>query len=510
MRTLIAWCPDWPVRTARRVGIGEPGRPVAVSAQGVVHACSPEARADGVRRGQRLRDAQARCPGLIVATHDPDLEVRSYEPVLAAVEERHPGVQLIRPGTCAIRVDRGSRFYGGEEHVGAVLAEALVGLGIADCRFGIADGPFAAEQAARRAAPQESLIIEPGAAAAFLAPLPIQVLGVAELTGLLPRLGLRTLGSFAALSPRDVLGRFGHTGLLAHRLARGHDGRLHTGRPEPEYERSQVFEPPLDRVEPLAFSMRRTAEEFVTGLADRQLVCTTVWIEVHAADGGVHERTWMHSRWFDSADLIDRLRWQLAGTPGERGGVAAPVTEVRFLPQVVVPLVDHAESLYGDGADDRIDRVAAKIQSLLGRDAVVSVVLGGGRGPADRQTLVPWGDPRRPPRPRDRPWPGTMPLPAPATVFAEPLPVRVVDAGGVDVGVTARGVVTAEPVRFTPPGAARSFAVRSWAGPWPIDERWWDTESARRVARFQLVGADDSAWLLLVAGGRWWAEARYD
>jgi len=52
--------------------------------------------------------------------------------------------------------------------------------------------------------------------------------------------------------------------------------------------------------------------------------------------------------------------------------------------------------------------------------------------------------------------------------------------------------------------------VQSWAGPWPVDERWWDPEHARRYARFQIVGVDGSAWLLAVENGAWWTEARYD
>jgi protein ImuB len=52
--------------------------------------------------------------------------------------------------------------------------------------------------------------------------------------------------------------------------------------------------------------------------------------------------------------------------------------------------------------------------------------------------------------------------------------------------------------------------VVAWAGPWPVEERWWNPDSTRRLARFQLVGADGNAWLLLVEDGRWWTEARYD
>ena len=33
---------------------------------------------------------------------------------------------------------------------------------------------------------------------------------------------------------------------------------------------------------------------------------------------------------------------------------------------------------------------------------------------------------------------------------------------------------------------------------------------ARHVARFQIVGIDGSAWLMVVENGQWWTEARYD
>ena len=54
------------------------------------------------------------------------------------------------------------------------------------------------------------------------------------------------------------------------------------------------------------------------------------------------------------------------------------------------------------------------------------------------------------------------------------------------------------------------LAVTAWAGPWPVDERWWDADSENRLARFQLVGADGRAWLFAVRNNQWWTEASYD
>ncbi|MGH9235556.1 MAG: DNA polymerase Y family protein, partial [Acidimicrobiales bacterium] len=69
-RTLVVWCADWPV-----VAAGVPlDLPAAVLHANRVVACSPAARAEGVERHQRRRDAQSRCPELVLLDHDPAAE----------------------------------------------------------------------------------------------------------------------------------------------------------------------------------------------------------------------------------------------------------------------------------------------------------------------------------------------------------------------------------------------------------------------------------------------------
>ncbi len=114
-RTLVLWCPDWPVIAAEIVdGVPAHG-PVAVLHANRVLACSPAARSDGVRRGLRRREAQGRCPQLVIVEHDTGRDARAFEPVLAAVEEIFPGVEVIRPGVCALAAQGPSRYFGGAE-----------------------------------------------------------------------------------------------------------------------------------------------------------------------------------------------------------------------------------------------------------------------------------------------------------------------------------------------------------------------------------------------------------
>ncbi|MEO7517818.1 MAG: DNA polymerase Y family protein, partial [Acidimicrobiales bacterium] len=76
VRTLVVWCPDWPL-----VAAGLCDRPAAVLSAGRVVACSGPARADGVARGLRRRQAEACCPALVVVDHDPSADARAFEPV---------------------------------------------------------------------------------------------------------------------------------------------------------------------------------------------------------------------------------------------------------------------------------------------------------------------------------------------------------------------------------------------------------------------------------------------
>jgi protein ImuB len=522
-RVLVVWCPDWPVVAA----LAESGSPVppsagpapaAVLTRSAVVACNGAARAEGVRRGMRRRDAQARCPELVLMPDNTDRGARAFEPVLAAVEALRPGVAPLRPGLLAIRAP--GRFYGGEEHAAAVIAERLVETGVWDCRIGIADDLFSAEQAARLADLQSWRVVTDGGSASFLRELPVEVLDTggtdeSDLVGLLQRLGLRLLGDLAELPARDVLTRFGAYGAKVHRLARGVDPvEPATRTPPPDLVREVAFEPPLSSVEAVCFSVRRTAEDVVAALGDRGLVCTAVRIEAEGDDARrslLSTRTWVHSRWFSVADLVDRVHWQLQATP-EGVTVGAPVGMVRFVPETVEAAAAHADGLWGGDNDDRVDRGVARVQAMLGYDAVMVPVRQGGRSPADRQALVPWGERPSGLRPVELPWPGQVPPPAPTRVFGEPLASAVVGAAGQPVVVTDRGTVTCEPVRFAVPvsGSPGWQPVDAWAGPWPVDEQWWEGESSGAVARFQVVGIDGRAWLMRCDGGRWWTEASYD
>ena len=226
-RTMVLWAPDWPITAVVREESLPPDAPIALLHKGTVFACSPAARADGVKRGLRVREAQSRSTGLVVLPYRPELDSRAFEPILTALEGMTPGVQVLRPGTLALRARGPARYYGGEKPAALSLIGGLADLGVAGGRVGIADGPFTAEQAARLTSARAGYsvrVVPAGRSPEFLDPLPVGLLGDAQLATLLRRLGIRTLGEFGELDPTDVRDRFGSAGARLHALARGLDG----------------------------------------------------------------------------------------------------------------------------------------------------------------------------------------------------------------------------------------------------------------------------------------------
>jgi protein ImuB len=542
VRTLVVWCPDWPVQAA-----GVPWEtPVAVVHANRVVACSPAARADGVRPGLRRRAAQGRCPELALVPADPARDARAFEPVVAAVESLAPRVEVVRPGECAFPARGAARYHGGERALATLVAAAVHGVvgdlrpeGSGRCLVGIADGLFAAGLAARR-----GTVVPAGRARAFLAPFGVEVLDRPDLADLLGRLGLGTLGQLAALSRADLAARFGPEGARAHRLASGQDERPpNPRRPPASLEVAVELDPPADRVDVAAFAAKTLADELAARLRRLGLACPRLRIEAETEHGERLVRVWRHEDGFAgssrhggasvAATMAERVRWQLdgwlAGGPAERptGGISRLV----LAPDEVVADRGRQLGFWGEEAEqrERATRALAHVQGLLGADSVRTASLRGGRGPADRVAFdTPLGaDPARPQesRPgRDRPvppraareapgatpWPGRVPAPAPATVHPEPLTAELLDADGAVVAVSGRGVLSAPPARLWVGGGASWSSVAAWAGPWPVDERWWDPAAHQRLARLQVVTAAGAAHLLKLTGGAWWVEATYD
>ncbi|HEV3464225.1 MAG TPA: DNA polymerase Y family protein, partial [Actinomycetota bacterium] len=88
---VVVWCPDWPV----------------------VAAGAPPAQAQG------------RCPELELLAHDPARDARAFEPVLTAMEQLTPWVEVLQPGACAFPARGAARYHGGEPALAVTVTAAV-------------------------------------------------------------------------------------------------------------------------------------------------------------------------------------------------------------------------------------------------------------------------------------------------------------------------------------------------------------------------------------------------
>ncbi|MFM7650004.1 MAG: hypothetical protein ACKO6O_03275, partial [Acidimicrobiaceae bacterium] len=82
-------------------------------------------------------------------------------------------------------------------------------------------------------------------------------------------------------------------------------------------------------------------------------------------------------------------------------------------------------------------------------------------------------------------WRGSLPTPSPSVVYSEPPLVQVVDKDKNLLRVSARHELSDDPAQLII--NQQSYKVVSWAGPWPVEEKWWDTTRSRRLVRLQVV-----------------------
>jgi protein ImuB len=546
VRTLVLWLPHLPLTAAG----ARPDEPAVVVHANRVVAASPAARDRQVVVGLRRREAQARCPDLAVLEHDQSRDARCFEPVVRSLERFTPRIEILEPGWCSFPTRGPSRYFGGDEDLAldvldvadAALGSALWSSGSPDPRVagrvGVADGPFTAELAARDTAARpdpaaRARVVPAGDGPAFLAPLPVTVLDHRgrrlvdreSLVDLLWRLGLRTLGAVAEVPATDLSARFGPDGLVAHRLASGHDPQPPDTRPPPpEWSVAAELDPPAERVETATFWAKALADEMHERLQGEGLAATRVLIEAETEHGESLARSWRHEGALQAGDLAARVRWQLDGWLHSTARPTGPITLLRLVPTEVVAAHGRQLGFWGgeSQAAARAARALARLQGLVGPEGVAVPELRGGRGPADQLGRVPVGAldmsaEHRPVQSPERvaaPWPGRLPAPSPVVVHPVPPAVEVVGADGGLVEVTGRCELTAAPVRLRLTAGTRERVVEhditGWSGPWPCDERWWDPPAHRRRARLQVVVDDGMAYLVTREHGAWVLEATYD
>lgn len=478
------------------------------------------------------------------AVDDVDGAYLSFERVVRAVTTVAPLVEVERLG-CIVLAARGpSRYFGGDEalarHLHAVCADAATTIpSIGACGVGIADSRFAATAAAHLAAARgRPCVVAPSATREFIDALPVAALERLGGTGagtvdLFRRLGLGTCGAVAAVGESALIDRFGLEGARAHRLIGGDDlAPLSPGAPPADFAVAIDTEEPLGESRQVVGVARRRVAAMLRAISDHGLQCVRLSIACHTDHGEESRRIWGEPRGFSEMAVLGRLACQLEGWLGgavpDHDGVDTPTTGVTRV--VMVPLECRekiaVQPLLWGGHHENTERAARAVALACAVDPAVRVTVpqwAGGRDLAGVYARVPVahvdlsdataGEQRvRLGDGAATEWSGSIPRPSPAFVLTAPRRIEVLDARGVSVEVTGRHELASFPAQVVV--GERRYRVERIAGPWPVEERWWDPLRRRRHARMQVLArnerGDTGVLLVGVENREWSLLARYD
>jgi protein ImuB len=422
------------------------------------------------------------------------------------------------------------------------LTDLLVGVGVGDSRLAAQIASHASAMASSSANLFVPYIVEPDKTNEWLAPQSVRVLAEfaninRETISLLERLGLNTLHDVCALSESILAGRFGELGVELHRLSRGDEQYPLAVVPHPpEHLCIEKFDQPVSDQQIIINSVQRMAVAFTEYYSVHGSVCVRIVIAFESEAGKRSERLWYRPQGLTTSAIIENAKWQLeawlasqiSGNP-ENHALESHALESHGLVRVQLIAdevrTDTARQLRLWGGSTQTDETATqaigRLSELLGSSAVQVAKWQGGRDILDSYELVSAthaqtiGTASNSEQIPAQKWRGALPNPSPSVVYSEPIQVQINDQFGKLLSVSARHELSASPVSVII--GSTHYKVNSWAGPWPVEERWWDLARSRRLVRLQLVCEKitvDSAlqilaMLAILEHGEWTVAAIY-
>jgi DNA polymerase-4 len=196
--------------------------------EGVVLACSYEAKRLGVRSAMNGGQARVLCPNAIVVEPRMDAYSEASEAVFEKFRDFTPFVEPVSVDEAFLDVGGAEHLFGPAVEIAAQLRTmVLVDVGL-PLSVGVARTKFLAKVASAQAKPDGLLYVEPGQELEFLHPLPVEVLwGVGPVTATkLHDHGVDTVGDLAGSGRADLQGYLGpHAGRHLRDLAHNLDPR---------------------------------------------------------------------------------------------------------------------------------------------------------------------------------------------------------------------------------------------------------------------------------------------
>jgi len=384
-------------------------------------------------------------------------------------------------------------------------------------RIAIADSCVAARAATwagtsfQREGDDRSLIciVPHGHDAGYLAPAPLALVPMGdELRLALQALGLRTVGSFAALSAEDVERRWGSEGLQAWRLARGDDSRRPVLTRVSDFPVVEAELPmPTTTMEPILFLVRAALDRLTTQLVRRGQAVAALSITLSLDDrrGALPADALVRAHTITreirlarpaarSAPLFERCRALL-----DSWTLSAPAIGVAVAIVAAAPLAgeqgDFLETTWRDAA--AVDAALARLRAELGPNVVVKPVAHDAHVPEKTGSWIEdtsVGAPAAVARPPVAQLPMSARRDPAIRLLESPESVFVVCDDGVPRAVTWRG---------------RRLTIERAVGPERLSGDWWDDGYRRDYWRCESAFGDFVLYLDRM-DDQWWVQGWFD
>ncbi len=351
--------------------------------RGVISTASYEARKSGVRSALPTAQALRLCPHLYLLPPRHKVYSDYSRQVMALLAEAAPVIEQISIDEAFLDLTDDPR-PGGE--IAARLKQRLrdeIGL---PSSFGVATNKLVAKIATNVGKPNGLVVVPPGEAAAFLAPLPMDMLwGVGpKMRAKLTALKMKTIGDIAAWPEADLTRRFGEWGRALSRHAQGIDDRpVEAVREAKSISQETTFTRDVSDGAALRRTLFELAEGVAASLRKENLAARTVKIKVRWPPFETLTRQTTLAQPTDLDDEIFQAAWALFQK------VWGHDQPVRLIGVGVSGLREAARQLdlFGDSPQARAEKLAKTVDAIrekYGWEAVKRASLVRRKPPADR------------------------------------------------------------------------------------------------------------------------------
>ncbi|WP_454618023.1 Y-family DNA polymerase [Bradyrhizobium cenepequi] len=271
----------------------------------VIHSIDDIAARSGLSTGLPLANARAICPELTVYDADEAADARTLNDIADWCDRFTPLVALDPPDGLFLDITGCAHLFGGERAMLQIICGALNRRGFT------VSGAIAATSVCARTLTRHSSgrIIEDGAEAVAVAPLPISALGADDaITKGLRRAGLKTIGDVATRARHEITARFGadFTTRLAHALGQG-DAPISPRKPLPDYIVEKRFPEPITTEPMIALTLQNLAKMLVQAMDKQGKGARKLEAGFFRTDGAVRTLAVETGRAVTKPEVIDRL-----------------------------------------------------------------------------------------------------------------------------------------------------------------------------------------------------------